>query len=83
MIFDSEIYPNKKLSKICKISVHFKSCLETHGPDVAREIIHGFLIEQREVKPQHAKNLRELVDKVLKIINSRYKHLKVIFEIEK
>jgi len=45
-------------------------------------MLHDFYHEQAELKPIHAKNLRDFVKKVLTLINSKYEYLKVIFEIE-
>jgi len=38
--------------------------------------------EQAEEKPIHAKNLRNFVNKIMKLLNSKYEYLKIIFEIE-
>lgn len=82
LIFDREAFPDDAIDQYCSTSIHWMKFLEINGPNETRKMIHNFLIEQKDIKPQHAKNLRELAEKVLKIINSRYKHLKVIFEIE-
>ncbi|MFX1411667.1 MAG: hypothetical protein ACFFA6_15050, partial [Promethearchaeota archaeon] len=81
-IFNKEEYPDNKLEKICNISIHWKIYLKDRGPDATREIFHSFYHEQAEEKPKHAKNLRNFVKKLLDLLNSKYQHLKVIFEIE-
>ncbi|GAI99707.1 unnamed protein product [marine sediment metagenome] len=45
-------------------------------------MIHDFYGEQAEEKPLHAQNLRKIAKNILKLLNSKYEYLKVIFEIE-
>jgi hypothetical protein len=45
-------------------------------------MIHDFLLEQVKEKHKQAINLRKFADKVLKLLNSKYEYLKIIFEIE-
>jgi hypothetical protein len=45
-------------------------------------MIHEFLLEQAQEKQNHANNLRIFADKVLRLLNSKYEYLKIIFEIE-
>ena len=45
-------------------------------------MIHKFLLEQKDEKQIHANYLRKFVKKVLKLLNSKYEYLKIIFEIE-
>ncbi|GAG66879.1 unnamed protein product, partial [marine sediment metagenome] len=37
---------------------------------------------QAEEKPLHAQNLKLFAKKIIKLLNSKYEYLKVIFEIE-
>jgi len=83
IIFDKTKFPDRVLDKYCRTSIHWINFLATHGPDETRKMIHEFLLKQRDSKPLHAKNLRAFADKVLNLLNSKYKYLKVVFEIEK
>jgi len=56
--------------------------LEENGLSKTRIMIHDFLLEQVEEKQKQVINLRKFADKVLKLLNSKYKYLKIIFEIE-
>jgi hypothetical protein len=82
IILDKTKYQNKDLNRICRTSIHWMNYLRDHGPDATREIIHNFYHEQAEEKLKHSKNLKSFVKKLLNLLNSRYQHLKVIFEIE-
>ncbi len=81
-ILDKEEYPTEKLKKICRMSIHWMNYLEENGPDNTRNMIYEFLLEQKDEKLIHAKNLRVFADRVLKLLNSKYEYLKIIFEIE-
>ena len=82
MIFDKLEYPENELSRICRTSIHWMNFLSSHGPDETRKMIHDFLIEQKDLKHQYSKNLRAFATKVLKLLNFKYTHLKIVFEIE-
>ena len=81
-ILDINEYNDEDLTKICSMSIHWIKYLEESGPDDTRNMIHKFLLEQKDEKQFHAKNLRNFVEKVLKILNSKYEYLKIKFEIE-
>jgi hypothetical protein len=81
-IFDKEEYPDEALKRICRTSIHWMAYLEKNGPDATRNMLHDFLLEQKEDKPQHVKNLRLFTKKVLKMLNSKYEYLKIAFEVE-
>ncbi len=82
LIFDKTISPDNEIKRICRTSIHWVKYLSDNGPDATREMLHDFYHKQAEMKPQHAKNLIDFAKKVLNLLNSKYKHLKVIFEIE-
>jgi len=44
-------------------------------------MIYEFLIEQKDEKQIQAKNLRKFANRVLKLLNSKYEYLKIVFEI--
>ena len=82
LIFDQTIYPNEKIVKITRVSVHWQKYLRRHGPDITRELIHNYIFEQGHFKIYYSKNLRHFAERVLKLLNSKVKNVKVIFEIE-
>ena len=83
LIMDNAMYPNNSLNDICKTSVHWIAYLNSYGPDATRMLIHDFLIKQAREKLVHSKNLRIFSRKLIDLLNSKYRHLKVIFEIER
>jgi len=81
-ILDMSEYTNEDLIKICSMSIHWMDYLKENGPGETRNMIHEFLLEQKDEKHIHANYLRKFVKKVLKLLNSKYEYLKIIFEIE-
>ncbi|MFX0004876.1 MAG: hypothetical protein ACFE9C_12815 [Candidatus Hodarchaeota archaeon] len=81
-ILNIEEYSDERIEKICKISIHWMKYLKENGSNNTRNMIHNFLIEQVKEKQNHANNLRIFVDKILKLLNSKYEYLKIIFEID-
>ncbi|MBY9002523.1 MAG: hypothetical protein KGD73_00980 [Candidatus Lokiarchaeota archaeon] len=81
-IFDKSKHPDEKLKTLCKISAHWVKFLEDNGPDETRKMLHNFYHGQAEEKPIHSKNLRDFAYKIMKLLNSKYEYLKIIFEIE-
>ncbi|MFX1417910.1 MAG: hypothetical protein ACFE9N_03200 [Promethearchaeota archaeon] len=81
-ILDRLEYSDEILEKICKMSIHWMKFLQENGPDSARKMIYEFLIEQEQEKRNHANNLKLFVEKVLKLLNSKYEYQKIRFEIE-
>lgn len=81
-ILDINEYSNDIIKKMCNISIHWMKFLKENGPEETRNMLHKFLLEQRDEKKIQAENLRFFVDRVLKLLNSKYKYLKIIFEIE-
>ncbi|KKM84581.1 hypothetical protein LCGC14_1297710 [marine sediment metagenome] len=83
LIFDKILNPESKIVKITKVSVHWQKYLKRHGPDKTRELIHNYIFEQGHIKLYYSKNLQNFAENVLKLLNNKIKHLKVVFEIEK
>lgn len=83
LIMDKSMYPDRSLNDICKASVHWMSYLSSYGPDATRMLIHDFLMKQAREKMTHSKNLRTFTRKLTDLLNSKYRHLKVVFEIER
>ncbi|GAH36016.1 unnamed protein product, partial [marine sediment metagenome] len=82
IIFDKLKYPNSQVKKICRTSIHWVKFFSENGPDATREMFHDFFHQQAEEKPIHVENLRNFAQKLLELLNSKYKYLKIIFEIE-
>ncbi|TFG02426.1 MAG: hypothetical protein EU540_01595 [Promethearchaeota archaeon] len=81
-IFDKSLYPDDEIRKICRSSIHWIDFYNSNGAESTRNMLHDFYHEEAEEKPQHAKNQRDFAIKLLDLLNSKYKHLKTIFEIE-
>jgi hypothetical protein len=81
-IFDRNEYSNDDVEKVCKMSIHWMNYLKENGPEDTRNMIHEFLLEQKEEKKKQAKNLRKFTEKVLNLLNSKYEYQKIQFEIE-
>ena len=82
VIFDKTLISDSEIKRICRTSIHWVKYFSDNGPDATRHLLHDFYHEQAEMKPQQAKNLKEFAKKVINLLNSKYKHLKIIFEIE-
>ena len=82
VIFDKTLISDSEIKRICRTSIHWVKYFSDNGPDATRHLLHDFYHEQAEMNPQQAKNLREFAKKVINLLNSKYKHLKIIFEIE-
>jgi hypothetical protein len=81
-IFDKTEYPDDVLKRICRTSIHWIKYFKENGPDDTRNMLHEFLLDQIDEKPTQVFNLRSFVEKILKLLNSKYEYLKIIFEIE-
>jgi len=82
-IFNKERYPDEQVAKVCRqVSVHWQKYLKEHGFDITREMIHEFVLTQGHLKIYHAKNLKNFAEKLINLLNLKYQHLKIIFEIE-
>jgi len=82
IILDKSKYPEEKIKSLCKISTRWEKFYDANGVDETRKMIYEFYYEQSEEKPMHAQNLRIFAKNILKLLNSKYEYLKVIFEIE-
>ena len=81
-IFNENEYPVERIERICKMSIHWMKYLKDNGLNDTRNMIHEFLLKQVDEKQIQAENLRRFAQKVLKLLNSKYEYLKIIFEIE-
>jgi len=82
LIFDKQEYPSSELKRICRYSTHWTGYLINNGPEATRSMIYSYLVDQQNKKQKYAQNLRNFADKVLKILNSKFQHLKIRFEIK-
>lgn len=81
-IFNKNNYPDEALERICRSSINWQKYLEKNGPEATRNMLHEFIIEQRDEKPKHVINLRSFTQNVLKLLNSKYEYIKIVFEVE-
>ena len=82
LIFEESKYSDKKIIHVCKVSSHYLRQTSTFKPNITRNRIYSNLAKQKIKKQQYANNLRNFANKVLELLNSKYQHNKVIFEIE-
>ncbi|MHA1231377.1 MAG: hypothetical protein ACTSPQ_12085, partial [Candidatus Helarchaeota archaeon] len=79
---NKELFPDKKVVNICRVSSHWLS--ETrYKPNITRDRIYNNLVKQERKKLQYANNLYFFADQVLKLLNSKYEHIKIKFAIIK
>jgi len=82
IILDNSKYSDDKIKSLCRISIQWENFYDANGVDETRKLIHDFYLEQAEEKPLHAQNLKIFAKRIMKLLNSKYEHLKVVFEIE-
>ena len=73
---DEEIYD------ITSISIHWREFCDNNGIEDTRKMLHEFYHQQLNDFPAYAKNLRNFSKRIIKLLNSKYEYLKIIFEIE-
>ncbi|MBN1216476.1 MAG: hypothetical protein JXA99_13680 [Candidatus Lokiarchaeota archaeon] len=81
LIYDKEEYSDEEIRLICKISIHWMKFCESHDIEKVRKMIHEYLNEQKKERKKYAENLRDFSKKILELLNSKFKHQKIIFEI--
>ncbi|MHA2288010.1 MAG: hypothetical protein ACXABG_04405 [Promethearchaeota archaeon] len=82
-ILDKSKYPDDRIKSLCNISIRWEKFYDDNGVDETRKMIHTFYEEQAKEKPIHAQNLRTFANKILELLNSKYKYLNIVFEIER
>ncbi|TXT67234.1 MAG: hypothetical protein BAJALOKI1v1_140002 [Promethearchaeota archaeon] len=83
LVCDSSEYPESKIKELCRnVSIHWEQFYKEHGIEETREMLHEFLLDQLKERPELAQNLKLFAQKVLDLINSKFMHQKVIFEIQ-
>jgi len=81
-VLEMSKYSDKKIVRVCKLSSHHSNYSLFLKPSITRNRIFNNLTKQKIRKLQYARNLRNFATKLLKILNSKYKTAKTIFEIE-
>lgn len=81
-ILDENKYTRDDIKQICQISIHWLDFLDKEGVKKTRYMLHQFYHDQISLKRQHAQNLKIFIKNVLELLNSKYRHLKIKFEIE-
>ncbi|MBY9007498.1 MAG: hypothetical protein KGD63_12140 [Candidatus Lokiarchaeota archaeon] len=81
LIFDKIEYTSDQLRKLCRYSSHWMGYLVNNGTEATRSMIYSYLIRQGNVKLIYSKNLKRFTDDVLKILNKKVMHIKLVFEI--
>jgi len=82
LIYDTSEYSDEKIREICMISIHWERLLEENGIEATRNMIHDFFLYQIEERKSYADNLINFAEKILNVVNSKFKHQKILFEIE-
>ncbi|MFX1398899.1 MAG: hypothetical protein ACFFAS_17855 [Promethearchaeota archaeon] len=81
-VLDNQKYPDKLLLKIYRKSSHHLDYWFTLNERNTRSRIFNNLFKEKRMKLRHSQNLRIFSDKVLKLLNLKYRHLKIIFEVD-
>jgi hypothetical protein len=79
---DENIFSNREVVNICKVSSHWLSDT-TYIPVKTRNRIYKNLVKQEKRKIEYSNNLIFFSDQILKILNSKYRHLKIRFSVMK
>ncbi|MBY8981364.1 MAG: hypothetical protein KGD57_00315 [Candidatus Lokiarchaeota archaeon] len=81
LIFDRKEYSNEQIKKICRYSPYWMGYFINNGSEATRSMIYSYLIRQQNVKLIYSRNLKNFTDNVLKILNSKFTYVKILFEI--
>ena len=82
LVLEESKYSDRKIIHVCKVSSHYLSQSSTFKPKITRNRIYSNLAKQKTKKQEYANNLRNFANKVLYLLNSKYQHSEVMFEIE-
>ncbi|MBY9006599.1 MAG: hypothetical protein KGD63_07560 [Candidatus Lokiarchaeota archaeon] len=81
LIYDKSEYSEDTIRSLCKISVHWVKSCKDNDIEKVRQIIHDYILEQKEERNKSVKNLILFSKKILKLLNSKFKYQNIIFEI--
>jgi len=82
LVLEESKYSDRKIIHVCKVSSHYLRQSSTFKPKITRNRIYSNLAKQKTKKQEYANSLRNFTNKVLDLLNSKYQHSGVIFEIE-
>ena len=82
LVLEESKYSDRKIIHVCKVSSHYLSQSSTFEPKITRNRIYSNLAKQKTKKQEYANSLRNFTNKVLDLLNSKYQHSEVMFEIE-
>ncbi|MHA1489246.1 MAG: hypothetical protein ACTSRI_06290 [Promethearchaeota archaeon] len=81
-VLNKSEYSDKKIIRVCENSSHFLSNHLKLEPISTRNRIYHNLTKQKIRKLEYANNLRNFANKVLELLNTKFKQAKIIFEVE-
>lgn len=82
IVLEESKYSDRKIIHVCKVSSHYLRQSSTFKPKITRNRIYSNLAKQKTKKQEYANSLRNFSNKVLDLLNSKYQHSEVMFEIE-
>ena len=82
LVLEESKYSDRKIIHVCKVSSHYLRQSSTFKPKITRNRIYSNLAKQKIKKQEYANSLRNFANKVLDLLNSKYQHSEVMFEIE-
>ena len=82
LVFEESKYSDLEIINVCKTSSHYLNQPLSLNPHITRNRIYNNLVRQKKKKHRYAKNLRNFANKILDLLNSKYKDANVVFEIE-
>ena len=82
LVLEESKYSDRKIIHVCKVSSHYLRQSSTFKPKITRNRIYSNLAKQKTKKQEYANNLRNFANKVLDLLNSKYQHSEIMFEIE-
>lgn len=82
LVLEESKYSDRKIIHVCKVSSHYLRQSSTFKPKITRNRIYSNLAKQKTKKQEYANSLRNFTNKVLDLLNSKYQHSEVMFEIE-
>lgn len=77
---DETLFTDEQVVKICKVSSHWLKEYVYH-PELSRKRIYDNLLVHQSRKLQHSRHLYDFTARVLDLLNSKYEHANIVFEI--
>ena len=82
LILNEKMYLDESIMKVYRNSRNPLIRIGRISPQDARKKIINSLYDQSRKKVLYSSNLRHFVHDILELVNSKYRHVKIIFEIE-